>query len=168
MTTHTPAQVLAGNRDFDFLHGRWRGHNRRLVKRLAGCTEWQEFEATVDCHPILGGWGNIDEFRTEFWPGFVGTTLRLFDPATRQWSIYWLDTRQHVGVLQPPVVGAFKDGVGIFEAPEDFEGRPIIVRFTWNAINRARPHWEQAFSPDDGQTWETNWTSDFVRLVGPR
>jgi hypothetical protein len=23
--------------------------------------------------------------------------------------------------------------------------------------------WEQAFSLDDGQTWETNWTADFTR-----
>jgi hypothetical protein len=24
-------------------------------------------------------------------------------------------------------------------------------------------HWDQAFSPDGGQSWETNWTTDFTR-----
>jgi hypothetical protein len=27
----------------------------------------------------------------------------------------------------------------------------------------ATPHWEQAFSADGGETWETNWTADFAR-----
>ena len=25
--------------------------------------------------------------------------------------------------------------------------------------------WEQAFSTDDGQTWETNWVADFTRAA---
>ncbi|TJV23098.1 MAG: DUF1579 domain-containing protein, partial [Mesorhizobium sp.] len=25
--------------------------------------------------------------------------------------------------------------------------------------------WEQAFSPDGGKTWETNWIMDFARQV---
>ena len=35
-----------GARDFDFLTGRWKVHNRRLCERLKGSTEWEEFEAT--------------------------------------------------------------------------------------------------------------------------
>jgi hypothetical protein len=168
MAIASATRVLAGNRDFDFFFGRWKVHNRRLAKRLAGCEEWQEFEATCECQPILGGWGNMDEYRTHFWPNFVGCTLRLYDPVAETWSIYWLDTRNSVGVLQPPVVGRFRDRVGVFEAHEEFEGRPIIVRFTWDAVDAERPRWEQAFSPDGGKTWETNWVNQFVRADASR
>jgi hypothetical protein len=27
------------------------------------------------------------------------------------------------------------------------------------------PRWDQAFSKDQGRTWETNWTMDFVRAT---
>ena len=26
------------------------------------------------------------------------------------------------------------------------------------------PRWEQAFSDDGGETWETNWINDFTRV----
>jgi hypothetical protein len=51
--------------DFDFLFGRWKVHNRRLKERLAGSSEWEEFDALQECRPILGGMGNQDEFVTD-------------------------------------------------------------------------------------------------------
>jgi hypothetical protein len=48
-----------GHRDFDFLHGRWQVRNERLRERLAGCTDWDSFEAEVNCQPLLGGLGNL-------------------------------------------------------------------------------------------------------------
>ena len=41
-------------------------------------------------------------------------------------------------------------------------GRPIRVRFTWSRVTTPTPRWEQAFSDDDGETWETNWVMDFT------
>lgn len=155
------AELPAGAGDFDFLHGTWTIHNRRLVARLQGATEWQEFSATSDCRPLPGGIGNLDEFRTEFWPGFVGLTLRFYDPATRRWSLYWIDHR--TGVLQPPVVGAFDGDVGIFEGDDDLRGEPIRVRFRWSGVKSGRPRWEQAFSGDGGKNWETNWIMEMRR-----
>lgn len=38
------------------------------------------------------------------------------------------------------------------------------VRFTWTAIPGEHPRWEQAFSNDAGQTWETNWKMEFFRV----
>ncbi len=43
------------------------------------------------------------------------------------------------------------------------EGRDITVRYKWSDITATTARWEQAFSPDGGQSWETNWTADFTR-----
>ena len=86
--------TLSTARDFDFWMGRWKVHNRRLRAPLTGSDEWDEFEATSVAHPILGGLGNEDEFRTRHAGGFVGMSFRFFDPATRRWSIYWADSRR--------------------------------------------------------------------------
>jgi hypothetical protein len=150
-----------GARDFDFLIGRWNVHNRRLREHLRGCSEWQEFPATHSARLLLGGLGNEDEFRTDFWPGFIGMSFRFFNPATKRWAIYWADSLR--GSLEPPVFGGFRGDIGIFEGKDTFEGRPILVRFTWSAVRSATPRWEQAFSPDVGTSWETNWVMEFSR-----
>jgi hypothetical protein len=153
-----------GSRDFDFWIGRWRIRNERLVKRLQGCTEWETFEARGRAWLLPGGLGNMDEFVTDHWPGFVGMSLRLHDPRTRQWSIYWVSNQK--GVLEPPVVGSFAGDVGVFEGRDELDGRPIVVRFTWSGITGPAVRWEQAFSPDAGRTWETNWIMAMTRVDG--
>jgi hypothetical protein len=75
---------------------------------------------------------------------------------------WWLDSR-NPGHLDPPVVGRFEDDVGTFYAEDTFRGKPIRVRYLWTRVTSSTPHWEQAFSPDAGATWETNWTMDFAR-----
>ena len=65
--------------------------------------------------------------------------------------------------LDPPVVGGFLDGVGLFYADDVLHDRPIRVRFRWSVLDRAAPYWEQAFSADGGDTWETNWHMAFTR-----
>ena len=44
---------------------------------------------------------------------------------------------------------------------DTFAGRPIRVRFTWSGVTTRTPRWEQAFSADGGETWETNWVMEF-------
>ena len=83
---HVAGARLPTAQDFDFFMGRWNVHNRRLTERLAGSDEWEEFESTSVAHPILGGLGNEDEFRTRHAGGFIGMSFRFFDPARRRWS----------------------------------------------------------------------------------
>jgi hypothetical protein len=147
--------------DFDFLMGSWKVHNRVLRKRLAGCDEWDEFEATSVARPLLEGLANEDEFRTGFCGGFIGMSFRFYDPKTDLWSIYWADSRRS-GALDPPVYGSFAGDRGVFLGEDTFEGRPILVRFIWSEITSGTPRWEQAFSEDDGDTWETNWVMEFT------
>jgi hypothetical protein len=61
------------------------------------------------------------------------------------------------------MTGTFVDGVGTFYSHEDYKGRPIVVRFLWTPIGPNLARWEQAFSTDDGASWETNWVMDFTR-----
>jgi hypothetical protein len=71
------------------------------------------------------------------------------------------------GVIEAPVVGKFVGNVGVFEAPDTFDGKPIIVRFTWTVHPKGSPvaaDWAQAFSADGGKTWETNWTNQIIRM----
>jgi len=160
MTSKAPERD--GSHDFDFQTGRWRIRNERLVKRLAECTEWETFESTNRAWLLPGGLGNMDEYATDHWPGFVGLSLRLYDPRTRQWSIYWASNQK--GTLDPPVVGSFANGVGVFEGRDELDGRPIVMRFVWSGITDTAARWEQAFSPDEGRTWETNWIMTMTRL----
>jgi hypothetical protein len=151
-----------GRRDFDFYFGRWRLRNERLKERLAGCQEWEAFESTQQCRPLLGGLGNLDDFETDWGGGYKGMTLRLFQPATRQWSIYWASNRD--GVLEPPVLGRFEGGVGVFFGRDEHRGTPVLVRFVWSQITAHSAHWAQAFSTDEGKTWEENWRMAMTRI----
>jgi len=151
-----------GRHDFDFYFGRWQIRNERLRERLAGCDDWEVFDAEQSCRPILAGLGNIDDFVTDWRDGFVGMTLRLFCPQTRQWSIRWAGN--HNGELQPPVIGAFENGVGTFLGRDQHEGRPVLVRFIWSEISADAAKWEQAFSTDEGRSWETNWIMRMRRI----
>ena len=156
-------QRPAGAADFAFLFGSWRIINERLATRLAGPGEWETFEAMGACRPILGGVGNIDDFRPQggAWAGFEGASLRLFDPATGLWSIYWADNVRCT--LFPPLVGRFVAGEGEFFGDDRHEGIPVRVRFRWTSIGPTAARWEQAFSADGGATWETNWIMRFTR-----
>lgn len=160
-------QTRDGAHDFDFWVGSWKIHNRRLRERLKGSTTWDEFEATNDARPLLGGVGNEDVYRTDLAGGFTGMSFRFYDKATGQWWIYWADSRRP-GRLDPPVVGSFDGDVGVFEGADTFEGRPIRVRFTWSRVTTPTPRWEQAFSADGGKTWETNWVMEMTRNDAPR
>ncbi len=145
-------------RDFDFLTGEWRVLHRRLKVRNTGSTDWDAYEGTARFQTLLGGVANLDE--NIFPAGRAGLTFRTLDQETGTWSIYWLSASQ--GVLLPPVHGGFTGERGAFLGADTDGAHPILCRFLWRR-NPAAPHWEQAFSYDDGQTWETNWTMDFVR-----
>ena len=149
--------------DFDFQQGSWRVKHRRLKARLAGCTEWEEFEGTSTQRPILGGNGNIEDNLLHLPAGaYRAAALRAWDPASASWSIWWLDDR-NPHTLDTPVIGRFENGVGTFYADEVHEGRPVRMRFLWLRTDTDTPRWEQALSADGGETWETNWTMDFAR-----
>jgi hypothetical protein len=171
MTVTELAQVETqndGRNDFDFFIGTWDSTQRRLKQVLAGCDEWEEFKSVSVAYKILDGLGHVDEVTLEApTRRIVGFTLRLFDPQTRLWSIYWASTT-HSGPhgSLAPQVGRFENGRGEFYDREIYEGRSIFSRYLWTSSGPGACRWEQAFSLDAGRTWETNWTADFTRRAG--
>jgi hypothetical protein len=161
-----PATALSD--DFDFLMGIWRCQHRYRVRRLVGCNDWITFEGTCAARKILGGFGNTDENDIAM-PGgrYTGMSLRLWDPDSGKWTIHWLDSRVP-GRIGPPVRGSFTqrpDGpFGVFYGDDTLDGRAIRVRYTWSRITDEGARWEQAFSRDEGNSWETNWYMDFTRV----
>jgi hypothetical protein len=160
------ASATSSPSDFDFLVGNWKMHNRHLDKRLENCKTWTEFDSTSVNAKILAGTADMDTYSTTQFPGqegklFEGLTLRLFDPKTRLWSLYWIAS--NTATIDPPVVGSFENGVGHFFAKDTFKGKPIIVMFRWDARNKERLGWGQAFSADNGKTWEWNFFNLSVR-----
>lgn len=154
---------MSGQNDFDFLFGSWTVDNRRLREILAGCDEWVEFESTIVARRVWGGAANMDEYEAIGSPfgDIHGMTVRLFDPKSEQWSIYWANRNN--GRMDPPMTGSFKDGRGEFYDQEMFRGRMIYVRFIWTP-GEDNAQWEQAFSDDGGKTWETNWVMKLTRV----
>ena len=153
-----------GRYDFDFLYGKWNIVNRRRRRVFQGCDEWQEFPATGAVEPVLGGMGHIEKYETTFPDGtpLEGLTIRIFNPETQLWSLHWSDSR--TCTLFPPVVGRFVDGKGEFYGTDYVNGREIQVVFTWSDITPDSACWRQAFSLDNGVTWEWNWEMQLTRV----
>jgi NIPSNAP len=167
----TPRSILGGGaaaaraskHDFDFLFGSWNIHNRILNGRLRHSTEWIDFDARSQVEPLLDGFGHLDRYSAvRDGSPFEGITLRLFDPATGEWSIHWADTAR-ARTLLPPMVGRFTAGVGEFHGDEMVDGKKVMCRFLWTRPTTTSAQWEQAFSEDGGKTWETNWIMTFTR-----
>jgi hypothetical protein len=151
-----------GQHDFDYAVGTWKIHLKRLKKRLVGSNEWIELDGTVACRKILDGKAEVEEMNVESADKSLhiqGLAVRLYNPKSHQWSIYWADAGDGV-MEQNPMVGQFTNGHGEFYNQQMFEGRSVYARFTWTGVTTNTPHFEQAFSADGGKTWETNWITD--------
>jgi hypothetical protein len=162
--TGTQPTARDGQHDFDFYFGSWKQHLKRLLHPLTGSTTWAEFDGTIVVRKVWDGRANLNEFEGEGPSGHIeGLTLRLYNPQTRQWSLYWANSK--AGVLNlPPTVGEFKDGRGEFFCQDTLEDRFILVRYIWSDITPNSAHFEQSYSDDGGKTWEANWISTATRM----
>ena len=155
------AAVAGGPHDFDFQFGQWRVHHR--VKRPDNA-QWVEFDGTSHVEPLMDGSANVENNVFYKAAGIsYGVALRTFDPKTRQWAIWWVDGRNPHAALDPAVKGQFANGIGRFYSDGVLNGKPLRTRFLWSQITATSAHWEQAYSFDQGKTWDTNWTMEFQR-----
>jgi hypothetical protein len=156
---------LSSVRDFDFLLKPLSICNRRRTNALYPDREgvWEEFEARHTGAQYLDGKVIIDHFEGTFPDGQVrkGMTIRAFDEENQQWSLVWLDNYNLPDFR--PLFGKFEDGIGVFQQVIELpEGQTLHARFTWDRITATTARWQQAFSFDGGNNWDTNWVMEFT------
>ena len=151
-----------GQGDFDFEFGSWTARIKRLLAPLTGSDTWVELEGTSVVRKVWDGRANLGELRvSNATTRLEGMSLRLYDPESREWSIFWANSRD--GSLGEAMVGRFTNGRGEFYGQEEFQGRTIYVRFVFSEFTPISFRIEQAFSADGGKSWEPNWIASFTR-----
>jgi hypothetical protein len=165
--------VRDGQHDFDFLFGAWKFHLKRRLNPLSGSNNWVEFDGTDIAGKVWDGRANFDELELDGPAGHIeGLTLRLYNPQSHQWSLYWANGKAGM-IGGPPNVGEFNNGRGEFVCQDTYNGRLILVRYLWSDITPNSAHFEQSYSDDGGKSWEANWITDQTRVpdesadVGP-
>jgi hypothetical protein len=152
-----------GAHDFDPLLGNFTFQLHYMLHPLTGTPDWTDMAGSGSCYKVWDGRANLDTIELDSAGGghMEGLTLRLYDRDARQWRLYWANSR--IGRLDPPQVGDFRDGHGDFYTTDNINGKIVLIRFDWTRMTSGTPHFEQAFSPDGGKTWEVNWISNQTR-----
>jgi hypothetical protein len=151
-----------GQHDFDWEYGNWHTHLWRLKQPLSGSNEWLEYDGTTVVRKIWDGRANMVELAVDGPSHIEGLNLRLYNPDTHKWSLNFASSKG--GTLGTPTVGEFKNGRGEFFDQENFNGRPVLVRFIISDIKSESCKFEQSFSTDGGKTWEANWIAIDTRV----
>ncbi|HEV7704755.1 MAG TPA: DinB family protein [Gemmatimonadaceae bacterium] len=152
-----------GQRDFDFEIGTWAIRMKRLAHPLSGSSEWLSPDGYSHIvRKVWNGQASLAELENDRPSAhFDGLMLRTYNPQSHEWNIYWGSSR--TGALDSPLVGHFTNGRGEFFQHDTYQGKPILVRVVYSDITPTSFHTEQAYSADDGKTWETNLSQTFTR-----
>jgi hypothetical protein len=148
-----------GPGDFDFLTGEWTIELRSFDTSGPKGKEVKHASATV--HRVLNGAGSIEELRRgdgAMW----GMGVRVWLPEKKQWADHW--TSADNGVVNPPQLGSFIGGAGLFLADDEDDGKPVKIRAVWDKITPSSCRWYQCMSKDQGKTWEYGWYMDWTRV----
>jgi hypothetical protein len=157
-------QARDGQHDFDFLFGTWKFHLKRRLNPLSGSDNWVEYDGIDFARKVWDGRANVDELELDGPTGHIeGLTLRLYNPQSHQWSLYWANGKAGV-IGGPPNVGEFDNGRGEFLCQDTYKGRLVLVRYVWSDITPTSAHFEQSYSDDGGKSWEANWITDQTRV----
>ena len=136
-----------GQHDFDFEFGSWKIHLKRRLHPLTGSNTWVEFDGTSVTRKLWDGRAQIEEFETDGAAGHVeGLTLRTYNPQTRDWRLYWANSKD--GVVVVPQIGQFKNGLGEFYAQDTLDGKIDLGSVHLVEDRYGVPHFEQSFSDD--------------------
>ena len=156
--------------DFDFLIGNWKAHLHRRIDPKSGQTAsepgigiWVDYYGVCNDKKLLNAdFEDFDVTDPKTHRRYRGQALRMYNPASRQWSIYGLDLDN--GELDlPPVVGSFVGKRGELYDQETRGGQSVLVRYVWTDQSPTAARMVQSFSHDGGKTWDDNWIVDLSR-----
>jgi hypothetical protein len=150
------------NHDFDFDYGTWDMDIQRLRHPLTDSASWFNMKGVTTVTKVWGGKGNLAEVQADGPTGHLELlALRLYNPIAHQWSISFATS--NVGVLSVPATGDFTKGLGEFIDQEPYNDRSILVHFQIQGLTPTSARSQQAFSPDGGKTWQTNWINNYTK-----
>jgi hypothetical protein len=166
------ASAHDGAHDFDFVIGDWKAHLHRRIDPATGVTAsepgagiWVDYYGISNHKKLFGTNANLEEFDVtdaKTHRHYKGQTLRMYNPASHQWSIYGLDL-DNGGMAPVPLVGSFTGKDGIFYDQEMRGGRIMLVRYVWTDKSPKSALMVQSFSPDGGKSWDANWICELSR-----
>lgn len=162
---------MSGANDFDFWLHTWNVVNKRRKARSLydnpeanQTADWEEFAGVAGMGTkYCDGRVLIDHYEGQYPDGRMtkGLNIRTFDPTTQEWSLVWLDNYQPADFT--PLVGKFEDGVGRFSQVIHLQGKSVNIRYILDNFTENSLRWQQAFSMDGGETWDTNWIMEFTK-----
>lgn len=151
-------------RAFDSHIGTWHTSLKRLKDPLTHSETWLEYEGTTVVRAVMHGRANLAELEVAGEAGRIdGISLRLYDPSSGRWTLTYANLAD--GSLATPSVGQFEGARGEFYSDEQYRGRDVRVRFVIEPQGPDVIRFEQAFSIDDGRTWEVNWIATDTRIA---
>jgi hypothetical protein len=89
-----------------------------------------------------------------------GSLLSIYNPSSRQWSIYWADAQE--GTLSAPLLGHFRNGIGTFVSRDTANGGAITRLCIFNITSRSFQTIQDQ-SHDGGHTWSGRRGATFTR-----
>ena len=137
------------HRQFDFWQGEWEVHE---AGKVAG---------TNRISRVLGGCALREEWTGA--GGAKGTSLNVYDTASRRWHQTWVDDKGLVLLLE----GEWRGGRMVLEgerpAPSEGTSKTTRERISWSPQpgGRVRQLWES--SSDSGRTWQVVFDGIYSR-----
>jgi hypothetical protein len=144
---------------FDFWAGAWNVESRTLQQDgtwLETDQEWRAEEVVGGCVFIDFADGNFSGQRMR------GMGTRYWVPGEEKWIITWTSTDNPGGWGEWR--GSFDaDGNADFFQETETPNGIVTSRIRWEDITDNSAHWEYGISRDDGATWTTFWTMEFLK-----
>lgn len=154
-SNQTPPQnpcTLPEQKQLEFWVGEWdltwpgqtsgqTGHGTNNIKRIMdGCVVQENFSAMAQ--PLRG------------------TSVSMFDIATRKWKQTWVDNQGSY----LDFTGEFKDGQMILSREATGpNGAKSLQRMVYKNISANEFDWSWESSKDDGKTWQVQWPIHYKR-----
>lgn len=135
-------------------------NDEKLYVKSSPCRNWPKNKAPIEigAKVIYTSLFNMIIFEVQTYNTFLlAAFLCMSMTGFCMWTATFLPENAVTGVLSPPMVGSFENNIGHFFAKDTYNGKNVLVVFRWDARNKERPIWGQAFSPDNGKIWEWNW-----------